>query len=70
MSYKDAILNNSKLFSGKSVLDVGCGTSILSMFAASAGAAKVCGIDQSDVLYKAMDIIRYYLKYLCNPVCI
>lgn len=42
----------------KTVLDVGCGTAILSMFAAKAGATKVYGIDQSDVLYKAMDIVR------------
>lgn len=40
------------------VLDVGCGTGILSMFSAKAGASKVYGIDQSDVVYKAMDIVR------------
>lgn len=57
-SYQDAILQNSRLFKDKIVLDVGCGTGILSMFAAKAGAAKVYGIDQSDVVYKAMDIIR------------
>lgn len=45
-------------FKGKKVLDVGCGTGILSMFAAKAEAAKVCGIDMSEVVYKAMDIIR------------
>lgn len=64
MSYRDAILKNSDLFATKTVLDVGCGTAILSMFAAKAGAVKVYGIDQSDVLYKAMDIVRYLvLKY-------
>lgn len=57
-SYRDAILNNSQLFSGKAVLDVGCGTGILSMFSAKAGAKRVIGIDQSEVVYKAMDIIR------------
>ncbi|KAK5643429.1 hypothetical protein RI129_007274 [Pyrocoelia pectoralis] len=57
-SYRDAILNNEDVFKDKIVLDVGCGTGILSMFAAKAGSAKVYGIDQSDVLYKAMDIIR------------
>ncbi|KAB0799400.1 hypothetical protein PPYR_07280 [Photinus pyralis] len=57
-SYRDAILNNKDVFKGKIALDVGCGTAILSMFAAQAGSAKVYGIDQSDVLYKAMDIIR------------
>uniref|UniRef100_A0A8C5PK56 type I protein arginine methyltransferase n=1 Tax=Leptobrachium leishanense TaxID=445787 RepID=A0A8C5PK56_9ANUR len=42
----------------KVVLDVGCGTAILSMFAAEAGAKKVIGVDQSDIIYQAMDIIR------------
>ena len=55
----DAIYKNSKTFSGKTVLDVGCGTGILSMFSAKAGAAKVIGIDNSDVIYHAMAIVRY-----------
>lgn len=38
-AYQRAI--NSNFFKGKVVLDVGCGTGILSMMAASAGAAKV-----------------------------
>ncbi|XP_066408385.1 protein arginine N-methyltransferase 3 isoform X2 [Molothrus aeneus] len=42
----------------KVVLDVGCGTGILSMFAAKAGAKKVIGVDQSEIIYQAMDIIR------------
>lgn len=37
---------------------MGCGTGILSMFATKAEAAKVYGIDQSEIIYKAMDIIR------------
>ena len=42
----------------KIVLDVGCGTGILSMFAAKAGATRVIGIDQSEIIYQAMDIVR------------
>ncbi|CAK1544238.1 unnamed protein product [Leptosia nina] len=57
-SYRDAILNNHDTFKDKVVLDLGCGTGILSMFAASAGAKKVYALDQSDVIYHAMDIIR------------
>lgn len=42
----------------KLVLDVGCGTSILSMFASKAGARQVIAIDQSEIIYYAMDIVR------------
>jgi type I protein arginine methyltransferase len=55
-SYRDAILMNPNFFKDKLVMDVGCGTSILSMFASKAGAKTVYAIDQSDVIYKAMDI--------------
>ena len=45
-AYRNAILNNAKLFEGKTVLDVGCGTGILSMFAAKAGAKHVVGVSK------------------------
>lgn len=57
-SYRDAILENGAIFRDKTVLDLGCGTAILSMFAARAGAKDVISVDQSDIIYQAMDIVR------------
>ncbi len=57
-TYKQFILSNSDYFKDKIVLDVGCGTGILSMFAAEAGAKLVFAIDQSEIAYQAMDIVR------------
>ncbi|KAJ1964790.1 hypothetical protein GGI12_001196 [Dipsacomyces acuminosporus] len=51
--YRDFIYDNKDVFKGKIVLDVGCGTGILSMFAARAGAAKVIAVDNSDIIHKA-----------------
>jgi protein arginine N-methyltransferase 3 len=57
-TYRSALLDNADQFKGKTVLDLGCGTGILAMFAAQAGAAKVVAVDQSDIIYHAMDIVR------------
>lgn len=57
MSYRNAILRNKHLFEGRVVLDVGCGTGILSMFAAQAGAKLVIGVDMSGIIEQARKIV-------------
>ncbi|OQO01358.1 Protein arginine N-methyltransferase 1 [Cryoendolithus antarcticus] len=57
-SYRDAIYNNKHIFKDKVVLDVGCGTAILSMFAVKAGAKHVIGVDMSTIIVKAKEIVE------------
>ncbi|XP_028400037.1 protein arginine N-methyltransferase 1-like [Dendronephthya gigantea] len=57
-SYREAMLQNRTLFEGKVVMDVGCGTGILSLFAAEAGACKVYSIEASNVALIARDIVK------------
>ncbi|CAM8878827.1 unnamed protein product [Rhodiola kirilowii] len=47
-AYRDAILGNPSLFNGAKVMDVGCGTGILSLFAAQAGASRVISVEASE----------------------
>lgn len=46
------------LFKGKTVLDIGCGMGLMSMFAARAGAARVIGVDCSNVIDHAREIVK------------
>ncbi|OQR71379.1 protein arginine N-methyltransferase 3-like [Tropilaelaps mercedesae] len=58
-AYRLGILANEKRIEGRTCLDVGCGTGILSMFLAREGkAASVQAVDFSEIIYCAMDIIR------------
>jgi len=57
-AYQRAILQNKHLFEGKTVLDVGSGTGILCMFAAKAGAAKVIGIECSEIIHIARKVVK------------
>ena len=57
LSYRDAIYQNKHLFQDKTVLDVGCGTGILSLFAARAGAKRVFGVDNSNIAIHARQVV-------------
>lgn len=57
-SYRKAIQLNPGLFKDKIVLDVGCGTGILSMFAARAGAKHVYAVDCASIADQARIIVE------------
>ena len=57
-TYQNAIMKNPDVFKDKIVLDIGCGTGILSIFAAKAGAKKVYGIEFADIADYANEIIK------------
>lgn len=57
-SYRQAILQNKALFQDKIVMDIGCGTGILSLFAAEAGAKKVYAIEASNISLIARNIVK------------
>ena len=57
-SYKSAFENNPEVFKDKIVLDIGCGTGILSIFAARAGAKHVYGIEFADIADYAREIVK------------
>lgn len=57
-AYKHAILSNRSVFQGKTVLDVGAGTGILSVFCAQAGASKVYAVEASRTAELARRIVE------------
>jgi predicted RNA methylase len=58
LTYRNSMINNKHLFKDKIVLDVGCGTGILCMFAKKAGAKHVYGIDMSSIIDHAKTIVK------------
>jgi predicted RNA methylase len=57
-TYQNAINRAAKFIQGKNVLDIGCGTGILSMFCAKAGAKHVYAVDASNFTHEAKLIIK------------
>ncbi|KAG2315953.1 hypothetical protein Bca52824_019075 [Brassica carinata] len=57
-TYKEAIMQHQSLIQGKVVVDVGCGTGILSIFCAQAGAKRVYAVDASDIAVQAMEVVK------------
>lgn len=58
LAYENAIKQNPHLFKDKIVMDIGCGTGILSIFAARAGAKHVYGIENASIAHHARKIIK------------
>jgi len=72
-AYASFILGTPTVFNEAVVLDVGCGTGILSMFAARSGAKQVYAIDASDIVKRAEKIIQDnghddVITYVSNPL--
>jgi type I protein arginine methyltransferase len=57
-TYAHFILTHPNLFRDAIVLDVGCGTGILSLFAARNGAKRVIAVDASAIAEKAERIVK------------
>ncbi|EDW83116.1 uncharacterized protein Dwil_GK22483 [Drosophila willistoni] len=58
LAYRKAIWSNKKLFKDKIVMDVGCGTGILALFAAEAGASKVIAVECSGLAETAKEVVK------------
>ncbi|XP_068098753.1 protein arginine N-methyltransferase 6 [Hyperolius riggenbachi] len=58
-AYKLAIFRNLDALFGKTVLDVGAGTGILSLFCAQAGASKVYAVEASAVSQLASNVVKH-----------
>jgi predicted RNA methylase len=58
LAYKRAIEFHSEFIKGRVVLDVGCGTGVLAIFCAKAGAKKVYAVDASALTKSTEQIVR------------
>ncbi|GMJ06736.1 ARABIDOPSIS THALIANA PROTEIN ARGININE METHYLTRANSFERASE 6, protein arginine methyltransferase 6 [Hibiscus trionum] len=57
-TYRAAIMEHQSFIEGKVVMDVGCGTGILSIFCAQAGAKRVYAVDASDIALQAKEVVK------------
>ncbi|CAD5170483.1 unnamed protein product [Musa acuminata subsp. malaccensis] len=57
-AYRDGILRHQPLISGKVVLNIGCGTGILAIFCALAGATRVYAIDESALAVRVGEVVK------------
>lgn len=57
-TYREAIMRHQSFIAGKVVVDVGCGTGILSIFCAQAGAKRVYAVDASDIALQANEVVK------------
>jgi len=57
-AYKNAILQNPQYFKDKTVMDIGAGTGILSLFAKKAGAKKVFAVEASPLADVLAEIVK------------
>lgn len=57
-TYRAAISQHQNSIAGKVVVDVGCGTGILSIFCALAGAKRVYAVDASDIAVQANEVVK------------
>lgn len=56
--YRNAIVQNPSNFRGKVIMDVGCGSGILSLFAAQAGAKRVYAVEASSMAANARKLVK------------